>query len=392
VSRPCSQFRQPRAEAALGNSRRFPPNDLILTFQQTGTDFQLIGNWWKRVAVYISGSTLNYVGCSTGVKISTTQLRVTLTAPTIGGTWGDADAFDIIMGAPWDGDLSSDPSGTMIRDDRTDSIDSTRGRPFQTGTTPIVAAALNGAGTHTATANYPATAALNKTGYIAPSSINDVVMTSAVYDTVEHKTGFGFPLIGGHGATRTNQVAANSHGMVSSSVPMTLVLRIKAPTPGASNRTIFNWNALSIAYSSAGKIFGSVNGGGSAIMASACTVGSVYWVALVGSTTGTRLYTCIEGGSVVLASALAATSKYSVANGTALISNTSTADFFAIAGASIFDVGVYLSEAYTGASGSFSPPSVPLTGFETNIIYACPFTSQNDPSVTGVQADLVRAV
>jgi hypothetical protein len=368
------------------------PNDLILTFQQTGTDFQLTGSWWKRVAVYLSGSTVNFVGCSTGSRISATQLRVTMVLPVGGANWGDADAFDIIMGAPWDGDLSADPSGNMIRDDRTDSIDGSKGRPFQTGTTPITAVALNGAGTHTPTANYPATAILNKSGYIAPTSINDIVMVTPTYDSVEHKTGFGFPLIGGRGTTRTNQVALNGHGMVNSTVPMTMVCRIKAPTPGATNRTIVTWGSLSLGYSSAGKVFGSLNSSGSATMAAACTVGSVYWIAIVGSLTGMRLYTCIEGGSVVQATALAAASKYSVGNALAFVGASGSADFFAIAGSSIFDWGVYNTDTiYTGGSGSFSPPSVPLTGFESNIIFADPLTLQNDPSLTGVQADLHRA-
>jgi hypothetical protein len=369
------------------------PNDLILTFQQTGSDFQLPGSWWKRVAVYLSGSTLNFVGCSTGSRISTTQLRVTMTLPVGGANWGDADAFDIIMGAPWDGDLSTDPSGYMIRDDRTDTIDASKGRPFQTGTTPITAAALNGAGTHTPTANYPATAALNKTGYIAPSSLNDLVMTSASYDTVEHKTGFGFPLIGGRATTRSNQVALNGHGQVNSTVPMTMVGRIKAPAAGANNRTIMTWGNMSVGFTTAGKIFGSSNLGGSAVMAASTTAGSVYWWALVSSLSGTRLYTCIEGGSVVLASALVAAYKYSMTNGFGLVSASGTADFFTIAGGSIFDVGMYNTDLlYTGASGSFTPPSTPLTGAEANLIFACPMTKQNDPSLTGVQADLVRVL
>jgi len=368
------------------------PNDLILTFQQTGTDFQLTGNWWKRVAVYISGSTMNYIGCSTGSKINTTQLRVTMRTPVGGGTWGDADAFDIIMGAPWDGDLSSDPSGDMIRDDRTDSYDTSKGRPFQTGTVPITAAALNSGGTHTATANYPGMSILNKTGFVAPYSIHDLTMTSAAYDTVEHKTGFGFPLIGGHGTTLQNQVALNGHGTLSSAPPLTLVGRFKAPTAGSGNRTVFNWGNSAIGYSNARKLFASGNGSGTASMATACTVGSVYWFAFVLTTTGVRLYTCIEGGSVVMASALAPTSKYSMCNAFAIISAATTADFFGNGDGSIFDIGVFATDQlYTGGSGSFSPPSTPLTGSEPNLIFACPFTKQNDPSLTGIQADLVRA-
>lgn len=363
------------------------PNDLILTFtQQAAADFQLTGSWWTRVAVYIAGSTQNYVLCTGGSRISSTQLRVTLTAPT-GGPWAVGDAFDVMMGAPWDGDRISDPSGNMIRDDRTDAFDPNKGRVFQTNQIPVNAAAITGGGATTATANYPIT-------YKAPSSLNDIVMTSAVYDTVEHLTGFGLPLIGGSGVTRTNQVAANSHGMVSSSLPITIVRRFRTPAAApAANRYLMQWGGISLVLNSSMKVFVSGYNLNANSISATLLANKVYWVAGIISPTGvTSLYwfNCTDAAQTVQKSTgTTTTTPYSVTLGVGSVNGVGTDLFTGTTGASIFEGAVYDSHTvYTGAAGSFTPPAAPLVGNEANLISYNPCNAANDTA--GVQKDIVR--
>jgi len=358
------------------------PNKIILTFTNLGTDFQLSGNWWLRAAVYISGGTLNNIPVTGGAKLSSTQLSITLQAPVGGGNWGDGDLFDVFMGAPYEG-VTSTPAADMIRDNRTDVFDAVNGRSFVQTAVAITAAPLSVGAAKTPTANYPNT-------YVAPKSMLDLNANSVTYDSVEHLTGFGKPMIAGNCSSPLS-FTGNGHQLAYSTVDMTIVCRIKTPSAyGSGNKTIFQFGQFGIFLaSSTGKVFVSGQDSGATASSPAGLLNShVYWVAAVMARTGTWIY--VWDGTTLSRSTIAAATPapYSISGG-AVVANATGSDFLAGGlGASIFECAMYDTALYS--STGFTPPSTPLVGTETNLKHLWPLTLENDPSLTGVQKDLVR--
>jgi len=353
---------------SIASAARDPlnPNDIIVTMNVNG-NLVVTGNWHKRFSVYIAGSTLNFCNVANGSGPGTTgltanQLRLTLQKRLDVTDWADGDSFDVWLAPPYDGDPSVNVSGDMIRDDRFDVYDLTKGRAFQNSVVPTNAAALNSSGTVTPTSNYTNT-------YIAPKSMIDLTMTGASYDSVEHLAGFGKPLIAGYG-TSPQSFVGNHHELAYSTTDMTIVARIRTPTSfsATGNKTIYNNGQFGIYLAaSTGKIFASgQNGGATTTTASALLTNHVYWIAATQTATATTLYVW-DGTTLVRPTPAAATPSPYTITGSPVIVNASGSDFFAgVSGASIFEVATYDAAIYTGTG--FTPPSTPLVGNEANLI------------------------
>lgn len=362
------------------------PNDLIVTLANPGTALQLTGNWWKRVAVYISGGTLNWVPCTSGTAIDATHFRVTLTAPSGGGNWGDGNAFDVYLGTPNEGDPGIDPSGDMIRDDRTDTLDPVNGRPFVNNVIPIVAAALNPVGATTPTANYP-------NAYVAPLSTIDMGLTSVTYDTVEHLTGFGFPMIGGYALT-PKSFTGNLHELTYSEgrgMTMEGFFRTPAAAP-SSNRTLFYFGGMSFTYDTLGRLRGNAQAPGAGIISAALPFNSVIWCAFVQDASGTWLYHFNHSGvsqQVIRAGLVAATSSQYAITALAGGINASGSNLFTgTTGASLFEFAVWDTVKYTGGTNAFAARTTPLVGNEANLIHL--WRGSQQAEVGGKQPDIVK--
>jgi hypothetical protein len=352
------------------------PNDILVTVSNSGTDLQLSGI--PRFVVYIAGSTHNMWPLASWAKVDAHTVRLTLSTAVATPTLGDA--FDVWLAPPYDGDLGIDPSGSMLRDNRTDSFDGVNGRTMQPNTAPATAAAINSGVPKTPNGSLP-------NPYIAPSSIYDIVMAGSTYAASEALAGFGLPLTGATSALTPkmngDQESSTGNLTVGSGCGGTLAIRFRMPTaaPTGSSAFLWSWGAFAFTIDTAGKLRGIVNNA-TAISSSALTFGEVYWAAVTLMEDGTvylhyaRLTGAASGLGVVNRIATSTTQRYSKTNQQGGI--PSPMIFATTTGASVFDVGFYGAAIYTAAAASTVIPTVPIASGDPNLLQAWSVTAAGE--------------
>jgi hypothetical protein len=320
---------------------------ITLTLSDVGqTTLSLVGAAGNRIFVFSTGRR-NSMASPNDNRFpvsSVTVVNKTTLSILLANDPGAGHALDLYL--YWPAGPSNGTSDN-IYDNRTDSDGLTTGRIVQANPVPVAIAAPTPGGTINAPPG----------GYVTVASPFNMTPTSAAYAT--GATGFGQEMTGG-----TAIMSGNAPGFA----PYTVRGRFTCPTIPGSTQVLFgNINGSHfIAINSSGQITTGA-GTGSTVL----TAGHRYDVALQRGPSGTAIYlTDITAATAGVRDFFDGTPVTVVpfAVSWALRNHGGS---FALSGGAVDEWAVFYGELYSGAS--YTAPSAPLTGTETNIhaLYHC---------------------